>query len=455
MKTSIVILTYNKLEFTRQCIESIRGFTPPGSYEMIVVDNHSTDGTVEWLCEQDDIRVIANPENRGFPAGCNQGIGIAGGDNVLLLNNDTVVTPNWLGNLVKCLYSSDRTGAVGPLTNYAGYFQSVPVHYKTLPEMYAFANTFNVSNPLRWEERIKLIGFCMLIRRSVVDEVGLLDERFSPGHFEDDDYSLRIRRAGYRLMLCRDTFVHHYGSVSFRDNRRDQVIVSEVNARKFEEKWGFHPHYFTHIRGEIIKHIDAPAGKAIRVLEVGCGCGATLLKIRSIWKNAELYGVEMNAGAASDARLYARTLVVDIENAVLDYSDGFFDYIIFADVLEHLRDPWRVLADIKRFLAPEGRILASIPNVMHYTVVRDLINGHWSYRESGILDRGHLRFFTAREISGMFSKVGYASIELEELQEIEQPEDMEFIQKLAALSGEDMVRQYKTYQYIVKAGQSA
>ena len=97
--TSIVILTYNKLDYNMLCIESIRQYTEPDAYEIIVVDNNSADGTVEWLKSQQDIQLILNSENVGFPAGCNQGIKAARGDSILLLNNDTVVTPRWLDNL--------------------------------------------------------------------------------------------------------------------------------------------------------------------------------------------------------------------------------------------------------------------------------------------------------------------------------------------------------------------
>lgn len=86
MKTSIVILTHNQLEYTKLCIESIRKYTKKNSYEMIVVDNASIDGTQEWLRQQEDILSIFNDVNLGFPKGCNQGIEVSSGDNILLLN---------------------------------------------------------------------------------------------------------------------------------------------------------------------------------------------------------------------------------------------------------------------------------------------------------------------------------------------------------------------------------
>ncbi len=108
-KTSIIILTYNNLSLTKGCIESIFKYTEKDSYEIIVVDNASTDDTVAYLKEQKDIKTIFNSENVGFPKGCNMGIQLASKDNdILLLNNDTIVTTNWLKNLKICLESDEK-----------------------------------------------------------------------------------------------------------------------------------------------------------------------------------------------------------------------------------------------------------------------------------------------------------------------------------------------------------
>ena len=260
MKTSIVILTYNKLDYTKQCIESIRQYTKSGTYEMIVVDNHSDDDTISWLSEQQDIVKILNTENVGFPKGCNQGIMASSGDSVLLLNNDTIVTHHWLENLESCLYSSENIGAVGPVTNSCSNLQTVQVSYTGTEQMQEFAKGFNVQNPLLWEERIRLIGFCLLIKRAVMNKIGLLDELFSPGNFEDDDYCLRMRKKGYRLILCRDTFIHHYGSVSFSADRDKYFLLLNFNKKKFEAKWGVSSIYEANLNtcslDELLKNVD-------------------------------------------------------------------------------------------------------------------------------------------------------------------------------------------------------
>ena len=202
-KTSIIILSYNTLEMLQLCIASIREYTAAGTYEIIVVENASKDGSAEWLKEQSGLRCIYNEENQGFPKGCNQGLEIAAGTELLLLNSDTIVAENWLHNLRCALYSDAKIGAVSCVTNHCSNNQQIEVPYRTLEEMQAFAANYNVSNPVLWERRTTLVGFCYLFKREVFEKVGFLDEQFSPGNFEDDDYSLRILQKGYDLLVCK------------------------------------------------------------------------------------------------------------------------------------------------------------------------------------------------------------------------------------------------------------
>lgn len=245
-KTSIIILSYNTLDLLKLCIESIRAYTEAGTYEMIVVENASEDGSAEWLKTQPDLICVYNEENQGFPKGCNQGLEIATGTELLLLNSDTVVTKDWLFNLRRALYSSDAVGAVSCVTNYCSNLQQIEVSYKSIEEMFAFAASYNKSNPTLWEKRTKLVGFCYLFKREVFEAVGFLDEQFSPGNFEDDDYSLRILQNGYDLLLCHDTFIHHFGSEAFKKKfhspNEEEVIerysaLLSRNQGIFFEKW--------------------------------------------------------------------------------------------------------------------------------------------------------------------------------------------------------------------------
>jgi len=236
--TSIVILTHNQLAYTRSCLESIRQYTGQSpSYELIVVDNGSTDGTLAFLEGQADVRLIANPDNRGFPRAANQGIQAARGKQVLLLNNDTVVTTGWLERLLRALHSDPRIGLVGPCSNQVSGEQQVPAGYDDLGGLDGFAWDWGKAHDRQTEDTDRLVGFCLLIRREVIDKIGLLDEQFGVGCFEDDDYCRRAVQAGYRAVIARDAFVHHFGGRTFVGSGVDFAGLMRRNQELFEKKW--------------------------------------------------------------------------------------------------------------------------------------------------------------------------------------------------------------------------
>ena len=448
---SIILLTYNKLEYTKVCIDSIRKYNGNEGCEIIVVDNNSTDGTVEYLKQQSDIKYILNDYNNGFPGGCNQGIEIADKNNdIFLLNNDTVIMPNSIFNLRMGLYDNNKVGATGSVSNNVTNYQRVTNTFDNFNGYVDFAKLNNITDINSYEKRIKLVGFAMMIKREVLNEVGNLDERFTPGNFEDDDLSIRIILAGYDLLLCRDSYIHHFGSTSFRENVEAYNSLLRTNDKKFTDKWGFSITYSSYIRYDILNFIRSSKND-IRVLEVGCGCGSTLQMIKNVYKNAEVYGIEINDNSARVAKMVADVRNENIENADLSYDENNFDYIIFGDVLEHLYNPQRVLLNMKKYLKSDGYIISSIPNVMHYSVIADLINGNWSYKDAGILDRTHVRFFTLNEIKKMFNSAG---LEIVDVSSNVLPHDDsvdKYIDYLTALSNLGDRSQFETYQYLIKA----
>jgi GT2 family glycosyltransferase/2-polyprenyl-3-methyl-5-hydroxy-6-metoxy-1,4-benzoquinol methylase len=234
--TSIVIVTHNQIEYTRQCLESIRRLTDE-PYELIVVDNGSTDGTVDYLRAIPNVRLIANDSNRGFPAAVNQGIGFASGRQVLLLNNDTVVTTGWLTRMLRALHRDSKVGLVGPCSNFVSGPQQVEGGYDGLAQLDGFAWDWGKAHVGQAVPINRLVGFCLLIRREVIDAIGPLDERFGVGCFEDDDYCLRAIQAGYQAVISADAFVHHYGGRTFVGIGADMGQLMRENERKFREKW--------------------------------------------------------------------------------------------------------------------------------------------------------------------------------------------------------------------------
>ncbi len=243
MTASIIVPCFNQLEFTRQCVAALYCQTAP-AWELIVVDNGSTDGTAEYLRGVRDasahrVEVVTNPENRGFPAACNQGLTAAKGDYLVLLNNDAVVTDAWLEMLIALADSDPSIGMVGPMSNYATppqLVESVPYH--DLEAMHRFASQWRSGNRGKWQMVPKLSGFCVLIKRAAFAAVGGLDERFGLGFFDDDDLALRMRQAGYQLAIARDLFIHHYGSRTFAGAGIDAGALLAENQQRFSAKWG-------------------------------------------------------------------------------------------------------------------------------------------------------------------------------------------------------------------------
>jgi GT2 family glycosyltransferase/Flp pilus assembly protein TadD/glycosyltransferase involved in cell wall biosynthesis len=245
--TSIIILTYNQIEYTKKCIDSIfKNTSEP--FELIVVDNGSSDGTVKYLESEVlgrntavRLKLIKNKENKGFAGGNNQGIAAATGGYILLLNNDVVVTSGWLEILVNCAERSSKIGIVGPRSNYVSGPQLVKeVSYNTtnLEGLSEYASKFADTYSGQVQRVLRVVGFCMLIKRLVIEKIGGLDDRYGLGNFEDDDLSLRAAIAGFESWIAKDCFIHHFGSRTFIGANIDFRKSLHNNWEIFKKKWG-------------------------------------------------------------------------------------------------------------------------------------------------------------------------------------------------------------------------
>lgn len=240
--TSIIILCLNQIKYTQQCLQSIDKYTSV-PYELILVDNGSTDGTQAFLKEyskkHNACTVILNESNRGFAGGNNQGIAAAEGDYILLLNNDVIVTQNWLERLIAHVESDENIGMAGPVSNSVSGPQQVEhvTYGRNMKKMHKFARNYSKNNVGRTQKILRLVGFCLLIKRQVLDIICGLDENYGNGNYEDDDLCLRSRIAGFRNIIAHDVFIHHYGSMTFKGNKIDYTDSLEGNRRRFADKW--------------------------------------------------------------------------------------------------------------------------------------------------------------------------------------------------------------------------
>ncbi len=234
---SIVIPAWNNARLTRTCLGAIERYTAH-PHEVIVVDNGSTDETPGMLASMPGVRTIRNETNRGYAAATNQGLRAARGRHFVLLNNDVVVTPGWLETLLEHVRLDPRIGILGPRTNFASGPQLVPkVGYGSLDGLEAYARDFAKANKGLRMVFPRVTGLCMLVTGRCREAVGLLDERFGLGNFEDDDYCLRAIQAGFQCAIAGDVFVHHFGSQTFKQMKVDYAGLLAENRAKFMEKW--------------------------------------------------------------------------------------------------------------------------------------------------------------------------------------------------------------------------
>lgn len=198
-KVSIIILNWNGKRFTRNCLESIKKNTSYSNYEIIVIDQGSTDGSVEMIEKNfPEVKLVKNKENVGFSTGNNQGFRLAKGKYIMMLNNDTLVTPGWLSTLVKVMEHNEKIACVG--SRIVSSLEEVKKERK------------------RDVEEVQTVGgAAMLIRKSVIRKIGNLDAKnFSPIYGEENDWCYRARNHGYKIVIANKSVVVHLSSIAMK-----------------------------------------------------------------------------------------------------------------------------------------------------------------------------------------------------------------------------------------------
>jgi GT2 family glycosyltransferase len=241
-KVTVITLSYNQLHFTKEFLTSYldRSFYP--NRELIIVDNGSNNETVNYLKNiekktNQNIKIFFNKKNLGFGGGNNLGMKNATGDFIILINNDTKITPGWISRLVFHV-SKFNVGLVGPVTNNIGNEAKIDIKYRQEDQVDIEKKALKYKSD-NWGEKLNLkriAAFCWILSKQTFSEIGGFDERFFPAYFEDDDYCLRVKNAGYEIFCVSDVFIHHFenGSVSSENNKKWLL----ENKKKFNEKWG-------------------------------------------------------------------------------------------------------------------------------------------------------------------------------------------------------------------------
>ena len=243
-----MILCYNNWIFSKQAITSLIESLNPSYFEsgieVIIVDNGSTDETACGLLklerkykEQIQIKIVHNEENLGYPVGINCGLEQCNGEIITVLNNDLVFPENWFDGLVKTLEHDPTIGVVAPYLSYASGSQHVGVNFETIEEIKEFSKKFMEKNKEKTIFLDRVIGACMVFKRSVIELIGGNDFWFGVGNYDDDDWSLRLRLAGFKIALVGSSFVYHIGGITFKKDLFIYNSAMATNNQKFIKKW--------------------------------------------------------------------------------------------------------------------------------------------------------------------------------------------------------------------------
>lgn len=369
---SVVVIAYNKIEYTKMCLENLlkdlQQLPEEITYELILINHGSTDGTKEFFEQVGPHKQMDIEVNGGGMEALRR---IMEGKYFLSVSNDVIVPPGAIENLYKCITSDESIAWVVPSTSNISNCQMLPsMEYSSLEEFFKKAEENNVSDPYRWEERVRLVNPIDIRRNGLYTKIPDNGYIFSRNlyAFPDDRTSFLYRKNGYKLLLAKDAFCHHFGSVTIKDgwSREEDNKVYTQGRLDFREIFGVDPWGTGFCYApELFDVLPCDKKGTVHVLGVNCGLGSTPLKIKETYKEKH---------HNTDVFIYNYTQDESVLEAVKSVSDKAelfcggikweadvtaFDYIVIEQGLESLED-LKVLRELFDRLKPEGYMVVMI-----------------------------------------------------------------------------------------------
>lgn len=373
---SIVIIAYNKLEYTKMCIESILKYVPKDlNYELILLNHGSSDGTKEYF---ESILPTKQMDILKNGSGASAVHRVIEGKYFLSISNDVLVTPNAISNMLKCIQSDSKIAWVVPSTPNISNCQNIDVNYNNISELFEFCKKNNLSDKYRWEHRSRLCNPIDLQRSKDIcsyNQIMYLWYYYSKiGSFPDDKRSLLLRRNGYKMMLAKDAYCYHFGSVTLKDetdkhkdkegNIGQEAFYNEGRKEFYStfgiDPWGtgfcWAPVLFEYLPCNDNEHVD--------VLGINCGIGSNPLKVKESIKE-NVHNLDVITYNVTDEKCYIEDLkgvsdfaeyINSCSNIDCIFDDKKFKYIIFESKLETYEDPLLMISNLKKRLVEDGII---------------------------------------------------------------------------------------------------
>ena len=329
-EVSIVIPAFNRLEDkTKICVESVLKYTKGIDYELILVDDCSSDDTLEYFksIPYEPKTIIHMTKNMGQAFGLYISRLHSSGKFRVFCANDCIVTTNWLSNLLTCIKSDPRIGMVVPGCSHVSNGQELSIgEFDNWDDMQRLAAEHNVSNPVLWEERPRLVNPVALYRTEIFDSIGFIDPGFSL-NFIEDNIARGIHRAGYKLILCNDTYIEHNHPQTERVSESYKTNLDE-GRRCFVEKYrGIDP--WDDVNNYIypyISEMDLSGRESLSVLGVNIKCGTPFIDVRNRARKAGIECIELSA-YTTELKYYPDLVAypADVKSGTVSDIDRYFD----------------------------------------------------------------------------------------------------------------------------------
>lgn len=373
-EATVFIVAYNRLEKTKRCVASVLEYTEGIDYELLLIDNGSEDGTLEYFqsVPYPRKRIIRITRNLGSQYALNLAMRSFSGRYFVQITNDVVVTKNWLSNLLRCMESDPQIGMVTPGSSNISNLQEIPLVFSSYEEMQKKAAAYNQSDPRKWEQRLRLMTVILVIKRELIEQMGMIDRGFYHD-FGDDDFSVRVRRAGYKLMLCMDTFVHHdhdFRHGEDKDMQKFQISL-EKGRKNFTDKYHGLDSWedMSNYEGYLIHAFpDSKPPASPLILGIDTACGLPVLQVKNELRRR---GV-LSAGTAAfttDAKYFhdLQTVCGEVSCDRIERLPDFlenrsFDYIVLGRPVNTYSEIPRLLRALLRALRPSGTLFLKLRN---------------------------------------------------------------------------------------------
>jgi GT2 family glycosyltransferase len=396
----IILLNADNIMWIKRCINSIKRNTAEKTYEIITVIGMDKGGDMPWIQQHSDIVLLyEHKSHENFTEAYNEAIKISRGRQILFLHPYACVIENWLPPMIELLYSNDQLGIVSPSlihsNDIGNYLKKISI--QNMGELKDFLlkseNTINITD---------IKDGCLLIKKKVIDEIGFLDQRYSPFYSLAEDYVLTVRIAGYQLGLCKKSFVHY----------NDGQGIQKNFEKQFQDKWGFSLESYKENRQSFFKFICRYVKDNDKVLDIDTLCYKDLLGIQKINKKAILFGLTDNRYID---KINLEHIKIDL---CLEKFNEKFNVIIIPNLFSKGNNMEKTLMSIKPYLNNNGVVVVRVENAMHYSYIYQLIQGDFPKKLSNAC--------TYDDFSLLCKKAGYiidhveginAQIERKEIEE--------------------------------------